>query len=169
MPKLVKDGAIVENDWRFVPKPDGEASEQSVPEGKVILPLSVWQAHKDALRNRRDIGVWLDSDETADQLGEEAKPLPLIGVQFPAFADGRGFSTARLLRERYGYTGEIRALGYFLAEQACYLRRCGVNAFDFGPERERFLEPTLEALEDFTEYYQASADQPLPLFRRRAS
>jgi len=174
MPKLVKDGAIVENDWQFLPKPEGDAggkslSESKVPEGKVIVPLKVWQAQKEALRDRQDLGVWLDSDETADQLGDDAKPLPLIGIHFPAFADGRGFSTARLLRERYGYTGEIRALGYFLPEQACYLRRCGVNAFDFGTERERFLEATLEALDDFTEYYQASADQPMPLFRRRAS
>jgi len=168
MPKLVKDGAIVDNDWRFISKSETEAEDFTVPTGKVILPLGVWQAQKEALRDRRDLGVWLDSDETADQLGDEAKPLPLIGIHFRAFADGRGFSTARLLRERYGYTGEIRALGYFLVEQVCYLRRCGVNAFDFGPEREQLLEPALEGLEDFTEYYQASADQPLPLFRRRA-
>ncbi len=169
MPKLVKDGAIVDNDWTLMAKPEGDAAEASVPEGKVIVPLKVWRAQRDSLSERSDIGVWLDTDETADELGDEAKRFPLVAVHFPAFADGRAFSTARLLRERFDFTGELRAVGYFLAEQACYLRRCGVNAMDFGPEREHHLEPAIEALKDFTEYYQTSVDQPLPLFRRRAS
>lgn len=169
MPKLVKDGAIVSDDWTLMPKPEGEPAEVTVPAGKVIVPLKVWQAQAETLNTRQDIGVWLDTDETADELGEEAKPFPLIAVNFPAFADGRAFTTARVLRERYGFTGELRAVGYFLAEQACYLRRCGINAMDFGPEREQHLEAAVEALNDFTEYYQASVDQPLPLYRRRAS
>lgn len=169
MPKLVKDGAIVDNEWTLMAKPEGEAAEANVPAGKMIVPLKVWQAQRDALSERSDIGVWLDTDETADELGDEAKRFPLVAVHFPAFADGRAFSTARLLRERFDFTGELRAVGYFLAEQACYLRRCGVNAMDFGPDREQHLEPAIEALKDFTEYYQTSVDQPLPLFRRRAS
>ncbi|WP_024460438.1 DUF934 domain-containing protein [Marinimicrobium sp. LS-A18] len=169
MPKLVKDGAIVDNEWTLMAKPEGEAAEAEVPAGQIIVPLSVWLAQKEALSARKDIGVWIDTDETADQLGEEAQRFPLVAVHFPAFADGRAFTNARLLRERFGFTGELRAVGYFLAEQACYLRRCGVNAFDFGTDREQHLQATIEALNDFTEYYQASVDQPQPLFRRRAS
>lgn len=169
MPKLVKDGAIVENEWTLMAKPEGEAAEAAVPTGPVIVPLSVWLAQQDELSAREDIGVWLDTDETADQLGEDAQRFPLLAVHFPAFADGRAFTNARLLRERFGFTGELRAVGYFLAEQACYLRRCGVNAFDFGADREQHLQVTVDALQDFTEYYQASVDEPLPLFRRRAS
>lgn len=168
MPKLVKDGAIVENDWPLMAKPDGEPAEASVPEGKVIVPLKIWQAQKEALKSRDSLGVWLDTDETADELGDEARELPLVAVNFPAFADGRAFTTARMIRERYGFEGELRAVGYFLAEQACYLRRCGVNALDFGEDRQQHLEAAVEALNDFTEYYQSSVDQPLPLFRRRA-
>jgi uncharacterized protein (DUF934 family) len=81
--------------------------------------------------------------------------------------DGRSFSTARLLRERYGFTGELRAVGNFIRDQLCYLRRCGVNAFAFTRE-DMNLEDALKSLGDFSEYYQASVDQPLPLFRRRA-
>lgn len=169
MPKLVKDGAIVDNQWALMDKPEGEAADAQVSAGSVIVPLTVWLAQKDQLAARNDIGVWLDTDETADQLGEEAQRFPLVAVHFPAFADGRAFTNARLLRERFGFTGELRAVGYFLAEQACYLRRCGVNAFDFGADREQHLQATVDALQDFTEYYQASVDEPLPLFRRRAS
>lgn len=168
MPKLVKDGAIVDDVWTRLPKPEGEdATSVSVPEGQVIVPLSVWLAQKSQLQGRTDIGVWLDSDETADMIGEEAASLPLIAVNFPTFMDGRAFSTARLLRERYGFTGELRAVGNFIRDQLCYLRRCGVNAFAFSnPDID--LQAALKSLNDFTEYYQASVDQPLPLFRRRA-
>jgi len=167
MSKLIKDGAIVENTWAFIAKPEGDAAEVSVPAGQVIVPLSVWIAQKNQLQARKDVGVWLDSDETADSIGAEANSFPVIGVNFPLFMDGRAFSTARLLRERYGFTGELRAVGNFIRDQLCYLRRCGVNAFAFAnPEAD--LEVAVKSLNDFSEYYQASVDQPLPLFRRRA-
>lgn len=167
MPKLIKDGAIVENTWAFIAKPEGDAAEVAVPAGQVIVPLSVWIAQKTQLQTRKDVGVWLDSDETADVIGEEANNFAVIGVNFPLFMDGRAFSTARLLRERYGFTGELRAVGNFIRDQLCYLRRCGVNAFAFAnPETD--LDVAVKSLNDFSEYYQASVDQPLPLFRRRA-
>jgi len=80
MPKLVKDGAIVDNEWTLMAKPEGEASDASVPAGPVIVPLTVWLAQKDQLSARNDIGVWLDTDETADQLGEDAQQFPLVAV-----------------------------------------------------------------------------------------
>lgn len=167
MPKLIKDGAIVENTWTLLAKPEGEAAAVEVPAGQVIVPLSVWLAQKDQLQNRADVGVWLDSDEVAEDIGEEANHFPVIGVNFPGFMDGRGFSTARILRERYGFKGELRAVGNFIRDQLCYLRRCGVNAFAFAnPEVD--LDIAVKSLNDFNEYYQASVDQPLPLFRRRA-
>lgn len=167
MPKLIKDGQIVDDAWTLLAKPEGDAAEVSVPTGQVIVPLSVWVAQKPQLKTRTDVGVWLDSDETADSIGEEANSLAVIGVNFPGFMDGRSFSTARLLRERYGYKGELRAVGNFIRDQLCYLRRCGVNAFAFA-NPETNLEVALKSLNDFNEYYQASVDQPLPLFRRRA-
>ncbi len=167
MSKLIKDGTIIENTWTLLAKPEGDASAAEVPAGQVIVPLAVWQAQKAQLQARKDIGVWLDSDETAHQLGEDALSLPLVAVNFPVFMDGRAFSAARLLRERYGFNGELRAIGHFIRDQLCYLRRCGVNAFDFARD-DISLEESLQSLNDFTEYYQASVDQPLPLFRRRA-
>ncbi|MCE3251935.1 MAG: oxidoreductase [Cellvibrio sp.] len=167
MQKLIKDGAIQENTWTLVAKADGEAIAVEVPAGQVLIPVAVWLAQKDQLQNRTDIGVWFDSDETADLIGADANRFPVIGVNFPLFMDGRSFSTARLLRERYGFKGELRAVGNFIRDQLCYLRRCGVNAFAFS-NPEANLEDALKSLNDFQEYYQASVDQPLPLFRRRA-
>jgi uncharacterized protein (DUF934 family) len=167
MQKLIKDGAIQENTWTLVAKAEGEAITVEVPAGPVLVPVAVWLAQKDQLQNRTDIGVWFDSDETADLIGEDANRFPVIGVNFPLFMDGRSFSTARLLRERYGFKGELRAVGNFIRDQLCYLRRCGVNAFAFS-NPEANLEDALKSLNDFQEYYQASVDQPLPLFRRRA-
>lgn len=164
--KLIKDGVITEDTWLFMAKPEDILLEVTVPAGQVIIPLSLWLAQKSVLQSRSDVGVWLDSDETAEQLGEDAATLPLIGVNFPIFMDGRAFSTARLLRERYGFTGELRAVGHFIRDQLCYLRRCGVNAFSFN-NPEAHLEDAVKSLNDFNEYYQTSVDQPIPLFRRR--
>lgn len=168
MPKLVKDGAVADNLWTLLDKPEADPETVTVPAGRVIVPLSVWQAQQSQLQARPDVGVWLDSDETPEQLGESLKTLPLIALNFPVFKDGRAFSSARLLRERYGYTGEVRAIGHFIRDQLCYLRRSGFNAFDFGTQ-DIDLEVAIQSLTDFTEYYQAAADQPLPLFRRRVS
>lgn len=167
MPKLIKDGLIVENTWAFIAKPDGDAAVVEVPAGQVIIPVNVWLAQKETLQVRTDIGVWLDSDEGAELIGAEANRFPVIGVNFPLFMDGRAFSSARLLRERYGFTGELRAVGNFIRDQLCYLRRCGVNAFAFA-NSEINLEEAVKSLQDLQEYYQAAVDQPLPLFRRRA-
>ncbi|EIK43847.1 hypothetical protein O59_002928 [Cellvibrio sp. BR] len=167
MQKLIKDGQIVENTWRLIAKTEGDAAAVEVPAGQVIIPVAVWNAQKDTLQNRTDIGVWLDSDEGAELIGADANRFAVIAVNFPLFMDGRAFSTARLLRERYGFTGELRAVGNFMRDQLCYLRRCGVNAFAFA-DAEANLEEAVKSLSDLQEYYQAAVDQPLPLFRRRA-
>lgn len=166
MQKLIKDGAIVDNIWTLIAKPEADVSVDLSAQN-IIVPLQVWLSNKSQLQSRKDVGVWLDSDETAEQIAADAQSLPLIAVNFPLFMDGRAFSTARLLRERYGFKGELRAIGNLIRDQLCYLRRCGVNAFAFANPDIK-LEAALKSLGDFSEYYQASVDQPLPLFRRRA-
>ena len=166
MQKLIKDGAIVDNIWTLIAKPEADASVDLSAQN-ILVPLQVWLSNKSQLQSRKDVGVWLDSDETAEQIAADAQSLPLIAVNFPLFMDGRAFSTARLLRERYGFNGELRAIGNLIRDQLCDLRRCGVNAFAFANPDIK-LEAALKSLNDFSEYYQASVDQPLPLFRRRA-
>ncbi len=167
--ELIIDGTVATNEWRLLPQNDGETeiTAESLAPGQVILPYAIWKALKGDLAGRKsEIGVWLDSDESADLVGEDAKKLPLIAVHFPAFADGRGFTAGRLLRERYGFAGELRAVGAFMRDQLTYLRRCGFNAFAY--EGQQSLANLLESLHDFSDSYQAALDQPLPMFRRRA-
>lgn len=158
---IIKNDQIIKNDWQLVPK-----DTVNLPAGKnLILPLALWLKDKDALGNRDDIGVWFDSEDlpTAD-IATSLQKLPLVAVNFPVFTDGRGFSIARLLRERFEYQGELRAVGYVLRDQLCFMKRCGFNSFDL-PENINPVE-ALASLNDFTEYYQTSVDQPQPLFRR---
>ncbi|AMX02453.1 DUF934 domain-containing protein [Microbulbifer thermotolerans] len=167
--ELIIDEAIAENQWRLLPQSEegSEISAETLAPGKVILPFSIWSALKGSLTERAsEIGVWLDSDESADLIGTDATTLPLIAVNFPAFTDGRGFTTGRLLRERYGFQGELRAVGAFIRDQLTYLRRCGFNAFAY--EGEQPLKKLLDSMYDFSESYQTSVDQPLPMFRRRS-
>ena len=88
-----------------------------------------------------------------------------IEVNFPKFGDGRGFSLARLLRERHGYKGELRAVGEVARDHLYYMEQCGFDAFLLRDGED--VEEALAAFDDFSEAYQATAAQPLPLFRRR--
>ncbi len=167
MRKIIKDKAIVSDDWNVLKLADGHTPEGiAVPAGKQIVPLQVWLAQKTTLAARGDIGVWLASDERPEQLKEDAKSLPLIAVDFPNFADGRGYSIAYNLRARVGYEGELRAIGDVLRDQMFYMSRVGFNAF--ATREDRSIEEALKGLSDFSEAYQTSWDQKSPLFRRVA-
>lgn len=167
MRKIIKDKAIVNDDWNVLKLAEGDTPEAvTVPAGKQIVPLQVWLAQKTALAARGDIGVWLASDERPEQLKEDAKSLPVIAVDFPNFADGRGYSIAYNLRARVGYEGELRAIGDVLRDQMFYMSRVGFNAF--ATREDRSIEDALKGLSDFSEAYQTSWDQKSPLFRRVA-
>jgi len=158
---LIKNGAVIEDQWQLL----REVPEDGLPEGAVIVPLAYWQAHRNELRARAPIGVWLSSDQPPAALAEDLAHLAVVAIDFPVFTDGRGFSYGRTLREHFQYQGEIRAVGQFLRDQLHYLRRCGFDAFAL-----ETADPhaALSSLHDFSDGYQASIDQPLPLFRRRA-
>lgn len=166
--KLIVDGAVTTNEWQLVSREEAPQNlgADTLETTRLILPLEAWKTAKTELGDQSlRLGVWLDSDETADLLGEDARALSVIAVHFPSFADGRGFTTGRLLRERYGFRGELRAVGNFMRDQLTYLRRCGFNAFAF--QGDEPLEKLLASLHDFSDSYQAAVDQPVPLFRRR--
>ncbi len=160
-PKIIKDGQIIDNEWLIV-----EDAGSSLPEGKLLVSLEIWEAQKAALIARGNIGVWLKNDQDPASLAGDLQELPIIGIDFPVFMDGRGFSIARLLRDRYSYKGEVRALGHVIRDQLCYLKRCGINAFDLDDDID--IEQAVHSLNDFTDGYQTDASQKVPLFRRRA-
>ncbi len=89
----------------------------------------------------------------------------VISVSFPKFSDGRGYSIGRLLRERHGYKGELRAVGEVARDHLHALEQCGFNAFQLREGEDP--QEALAAFSDFSDSYQATAARPEPLFRRR--
>ena len=161
MPQILKDTQVVSDNWMLL-----DENAESLPTGDLLLSFEQWQNFADHLSNHSgSIGVWLDGHAEIEQIIEPLLNLPLIAINFPKFADGRGFSAARLIRERYNYTGELRAIGGFIRDQLYLLKRCGFNAFQFSDENE--LSDAAQSLKDFSENYQCSVDQENPLFRRR--
>lgn len=171
MPRIIRDDCIVDDDWQVRKLADGEsAADVELPGQATLLPLAVWLLRRDELLARAAtaglrLGVWLDCDQKPEEIAADLEHLLVIGIHFPKFTDGRGYSIARLLRERYGFRGEVRAIGDVLQDQLFYMRRCGINAYALRADKS--LERALAGLRVFGESYQAAVDQPLPLFRRR--
>lgn len=162
---IVRNQAIVDDDWVVLQLGEGDTPEGvAVPSGKVIVPLKVWQAQRETLQGRAEIGVWLNSDERAEELQGDLERFAVIAVNFPKFADGRGYSIAHHLRVRLGYRGELRAIGDVLRDQMFYMKRVGFDAF--APRADKDIHEALKGLSDFSVSYQGSADEALPLFRR---
>lgn len=179
MHNIIKDKVVIgDDDWTLLrlkaeipegtegaePQAADKPETVAVPNGKVIVPLSVWQAQKTALQSRNDVGVWFASDERPEVLKDDVATLPIIAVDFPKFADGRGYSIAFNLRARLNYTGELRAIGDVLRDQLFYMQRVGFNSFAIRADRD--VNDALKGLSDFSETYQQSWDQKNPLFRR---
>jgi uncharacterized protein (DUF934 family) len=169
MPKIIKNQKIVDDTWQLLKLAEGDSAEAvALPDAPVLLPLAVWLARKAEIISRGGlIGVWLESNEDPQAIAGDLENFAVIGVNFPKFTDGRSYSSARLLRERYGYKGEIRALGDVLQDQLFFMKRCGIDAYALLEGKN--IEQALAGLLDFSETYQAAVDQPQPLFRRRAA
>lgn len=157
---LRADGGWTADAARVVRDP----AAQPVVAGDVV-PLVIYLDL--APEQRKDLGVWLAPDSEPGKLAPFTQDLALIAVDFPAFKDGRGFSTATLLRTRYNFAGDLRAIGDVLIDQLFYLRRVGFSSFALRADQNR--DAAVAALTTFTDVYQASVDQPLPYFRRRAA
>lgn len=166
MAKLIRNRRVVADNWLRL-KLAADGALPAVPaEGDVIVPLKLWQERHDALALRLGkTGLWLDSNEGAETVAADIKRLPLIAVNFPSFADGRGYTTARLLRERYGYTGELRAIGDVARDHLLNMQRCGFDAFDLREGEDE--AGALAAFDELPVAYQASVVEPQPMFRRR--
>jgi uncharacterized protein (DUF934 family) len=162
---IIKNKTISDDDWFVFRVAENDTPEDAaVPSGKIIVPLKVWQAQRDVLQSRAELGVWLASDERAEDLQNDIEKFSVIAVDFPRFADGRGYSIAYHLRTRLGYTGELRAIGDVLRDQMFYMQRVGFDAF--APRTDKDIREALKGLSDFSCTYQASSDEKLPMFRR---
>ena len=169
---IIKGREVVADDWTVLRLDELQAEgtfpppeSVVVPEGKVIVPVKVWQAQRETLSARPAIGVWIASDERPEVLKGELDKFAVVAVDFPKFTDGRGYSIAYNLRMRLGYKGELRAIGDVLRDQLFQMQRCGFDAF--ATRKDRNINDALKGLTDFSEVYQASVDEKSPLFRRQ--
>jgi uncharacterized protein (DUF934 family) len=166
MAALIRQRRVAADSWRLLKRaPDG-ALPALPGSGDVIVPLALWlERRHDLLAYPGRLGVWLDSDEDPAAIAADLDRFALVAVNFPKFGDGRGYSIARLLRERYAYAGELRAIGEVARDLLFYMAACGFDAFALR-EGEN-VDEALAAFSDFSESYPSSVAQPLPLFRRR--
>jgi uncharacterized protein (DUF934 family) len=148
---LIKNGAFVEDAFVNV------ADDAALPDGAAIVSLARFQKDREMLLARNTpLGIILKSAESPEGIGEGLNRLSLVVLEFPVFRDGRGFSWARMLRERLKFSGEIRATGHFLYDQLVPLHRVGVDAFDV--PQSITLEQFQRAMGEMTNVYQPSAD-----------
>ncbi|HMY81403.1 MAG TPA: DUF934 domain-containing protein [Agitococcus sp.] len=160
MPNIIKDGAIVADTYQLV------TEAGALPAQDIVVSLDVWQQQREAiLAHPYKKAVLLKPDQHPEVLVEDVKQLDMIALDFPAFADGRGYSYATLLRQRFGFTGELRATGDVFKDNLFYLKRCGFNSFAVRADKD--IHVALQGLNNFSESYQASVDESRPLYRRR--
>jgi len=143
----------------------GLEDSDALPAGDIYVPLEEWLQNREALLTRNNrLGVLLKNTDDPAQLVPDLERLDLVVLEFPKMADGRAFTQARLLRERYGFKGDIRATGDVLHDQLFYMQRCGINAFELR-EGEN-VEASLKAFDEMTVTYQPATDEEFPIWRR---
>jgi uncharacterized protein (DUF934 family) len=157
--RLVKDGRVVDD--RYVRALD----DAPIPEGVPVIVTAQRFLSDAAELVARDapLGVLWPNDRRVAELEPWLKDLSLIALMFPKFRDGRAYSQARLLRERYSYRGELRATGDVLRDQFQFLVRAGFDAFEVKKAAEIFAK----AAASFSVFYQPTADGRVPALRRR--
>ncbi|HET7770957.1 MAG TPA: DUF934 domain-containing protein [Chloroflexota bacterium] len=155
MPDLViRNGRVEPDTFEILPADAVDQKKGLTP----ILSLARW-------KERGGSAVWLGPADDPAELAAAVGTLEIVAVHFPKFTDGRGYSIGALLRTRHGFKGELRAFGDVGRDQLFYLRRCGFDAFRLADHRDP--HDALASLADFTVRYQASVDDPVPLFRKR--
>ena len=154
------EARLVEDDaWTLVREVDGP-----LPDGPMVLPLARWLIRRIEHHPARD-AVWLGPDDEVESLKPWLKLLPMIALDFPSFRDGRAYSQAYLLRSRFGWEGELRAIGDVLRDQLSHMRQCGFDSF--AVREDKSATDALKGLVGMSVQYGRSVIEPRPLFRRR--
>ncbi len=147
--QIIKDKQRVDNTWQFI------ADDAALIAGDITVSLARWQQNRaDLVAHNGKVGLRLKASDSVEDFAEDLTNIKLVELDFADFSDGRSFSQAWLLRGRFDYKNEIRAIGRYLPEQVFYLSRVGVNAY--ASEKTTDLDAVLNNLNDFTVKYQSS-------------
>ena len=169
MAQLIKNQALTVDTWTTLELGEGETPESvALPPGDIIFPLAVWQARRsEIISTHKRIGLLLAGDDRVEDIAGDLDYFIVIAISFPKFVDGRGYSTASLLRQRYHYQGELRAVGDVLHDQLFFMQRVGFDAYALKDGKDA-AKALAGAFATFSDAYQTSTSQQLPYFRRRA-
>lgn len=159
MPQLIRQREVVDDDWRHIeddPQGTGRA---------VIIPFARWQEERQQwwLWDGR-LGVRIGPTDPVEALEPDFLRISLVAIEFGGIGEGRGYTQAQLLRRRYRFTGEIRAVGRIQRDQLFYMARCGFDAFELPDGAD--IAAALGAFGDFSVKYQDATDQGLSLRTR---
>jgi uncharacterized protein (DUF934 family) len=163
MPRqLLRDGRIVADDWTYLTEAgDTGAAGSTDSSNAIILTFDQWRSDEPGWRAApQRLGVILSPVDKVEQLAPNLSRFDLVGADFPGPSEGRGYTQGRMLRERYGWRGELRATGYVRRDQVFFLARCGFNSFEL-PESD--LQVAGGAFSTFTARYQPANDLGLAL------
>lgn len=161
MRQLIRQREIVADDWRYAEEdPLGRARA-------LILPFARWKAERETwwLWDGK-LGVRLGPTDPVAALEQDFLRISLVAIEFGGLSEGRGYSQAQLLRKRFGFTGELRAVGKVQRDQLFYMARCGFDTFEL-PENAD-LQVALSAFGDFSVAYQSAVDGTVSVARRAA-
>lgn len=162
---VIKHGAVVEDRWIRLDE------DSALPDfGDIVVSLERWQRDREIiLAHNGGLGIELRSDQLADSLGQDASLFQMIALNFPVFSDGRSYSTGRLLRDRYGFVGELRAVGNVLRDQFLFMDRCGFDSLEVGDAAAvaAWTRAWTMALSEIEVFYQPAGDTRPPAFAQR--
>lgn len=170
MSQLIKNGDLAVDSWKILEIAANETPENAVlPRADLIFPLAVWQARKtEIISTHKRIGLLLQPGDRVEDIAADLDYFIVIAIDFPRFVDGRGYSSASLLRQRYHFEGELRAVGEVLHDQLFFMQRVGFDSYALKDGKN--LTYALQAgFSPFSDSYQTSTTQPEPYFRRRAA
>jgi uncharacterized protein (DUF934 family) len=168
--QLIRNQAGAVDTWKTLEMADGETPKAvALPAGDIIFPLAVWRARKEEIiSTHKRIGLLLQPDDRVEDIAADLDYFVVIAVNFPKFVDGRGYSSASLLRQRYHYQGELRAVGDVLHDQLFYMQRVGFDAYALKGDKNAAYAIG-HGFSTFGDAYQASTSQPQPHFRRHTA
>jgi uncharacterized protein (DUF934 family) len=166
---IKRDGAVFDA-WKVLTLAENEsAATVALPVGPLLVPVQVWHARRRELIEREyahgwPLGVWLAAGESPRAIAGDVDDFSVIAVHFPRATDGRGCFSARLLRGRYGYRGELHAFGEVLREQVFYLKRSGFDAYTLRSEQAALVP--VDGADAFDQAHRPAVAQPLRLVPR---
>ncbi|MRI34161.1 oxidoreductase [Endozoicomonas sp. OPT23] len=167
MPRLLKNNEFYQDSTVIVTaETDLNSAQETFADKTVLIPVKLWLADSEPYKAlSQSMGLLFEADDMPESVEGDLSFFELIAVDFPGFMDGRGYSTARELRDHYKFEGDIRATGDVLIDQLFAMKRCGFSSFLLREDQKQ--EDALKALDTFTLRYQGSSDDHQPLYRKR--